>query len=408
MLLNQHGSPATHLGYCTNIHAGEQWSDLFLQLRQYVPAVKKRVCPQSEFGLGLRASMQSITTLKQPRELEAFKEWLTDEGVYIYTVNGFPYGTFHGSAVKADVYKPDWSTQHRLDYTCAIADVLAQLAPPDNFASISSVPCTFRDWATPAKLDAIIRNLLACVTHCIDIKRKTDITIAVALEPEPACYLETIDDVLQFFKEMLYASGTIKQLASLSNTSEADAEKALHDHLGICYDICHAAVEFEDPLGAIKRMQNAGIQICKLQLSSALRLPSVNTLALDALKQFNEPVYLHQVVEKHHETLTRFHDLPLALQANKQREDKEKPDEKDCDREWRVHFHVPIFLSELDYFSTTQHDLERVLKAHACAPIAPHLEVETYTWDVLPEAYRNLPLDEAIARELTWVSEQLE
>lgn len=396
------GTRTSHLGYCTNIHAGEQWDELFPLLQQHVPLVKKRVSADKSFGLGLRASMASISALQQPESLAIFKQWLSDEDGYVFTINGFPYGAFHGTQVKADVYRPDWSSEHRLNYTCAIADVLAQLDPPDNFGSISTVPGTFREWANPDTRSAIIHNLLNCVAHCMKVQQDTGVTIAVALEPEPACMLETVDDVISFFQDALYTQSAISLLASLSSSSESNAQQAIHTHLGVCYDICHAAVEFEDPLTGIQRMQSAGIPIIKLQLSSALRLPVVNAQTLGALQSFDEPVYLHQVVERHQNKLTRFHDLPVALQAHEL-----CTSTNTTEKEWRVHFHVPVFLSTLEHFGTTQNDLSRVLEAHAQSPIAPHLEVETYTWDVLPESYRNVPVDQAIAREIDWVVNSL-
>lgn len=388
----------SHLGYCTNIHPGEQWDELFPLLQQHVPRVKKLTSPDNRFGLGLRASMASISELQKPARLAEFKQWLSDEGCYVFTINGFPYGKFHGSQVKADVYKPDWSTDDRLAYTCAIADVLAKLDPPDHFGSISTVPGTFRDWATPECRSAIVHNLMRCVAHCMQLQKQTGVTIAVALEPEPACMLETVDDVVEFFQTELYSQKTIDTLARISGADASDALKAIRTHLGICYDICHAAVEFEDPLEGINRMKAAGIPVIKLQLSSALRLPQVNNSTLAALKSFDEPVYLHQVVESQSGKLTRYHDLPIAIKAH------EVDSLSDAmKKEWRVHFHVPVFLSNLEHFGTTQFALSQVLEAHAHTLLAPHLEVETYTWDVLPQHYRNVPVGAAIARELDWV-----
>lgn len=399
MRINRHtNETACHLSYCTNIHAGEQWDDLFPLLKQYVPAVKLKVSPEHPFGIGLRASRSSIDSLTRPSVLASFKQWLADEDLYVYTVNGFPYGNFHGTQVKADVYRPDWSHSERLEYTCAIANVLSQLAPPNNFASISTVPGTFKQWATEEVHSKIINNLLACVAHCITLARNTGVTVSVALEPEPACLLETVDDVVSFFMNHLYSQTSIDQVSTMAKCSSGEAEIALRTHIGVCYDICHAAVEFEDPLLGIKKMQDAGIPIIKLQLSSALKVEHIDELSLSALQNFDEPVYLHQVVEKKDQRLIRFNDLPIAIQAHHM--DKHNASQS---KEWRVHFHVPVFLSSLDAFSTTQSDLARVLHSHALKPIAPHLELETYTWDVLPEQYRNTSVDDAIAREINWV-----
>ena len=115
------------------------------------------------------------------------------------------------------------------------------------------------------------------------------------------------------------------------------------------------------------------------------------------LAPFDEPVYLHQAIERRGDELIRYLDLPEALEALDQA----------IGNEWRVHFHVPIFLAELEHFSTTQDFLKDILALHRDQPISPHLEVETYTWDVLPERYRGVEVSAAIARELDWVWEQL-
>jgi hypothetical protein len=108
-------------------------------------------------------------------------------------------------------------------------------------------------------------------------------------------------------------------------------------------------------------------------------------------------VYLHQVVQKSSGALRRFVDLPQAL-----------ADAAAAGGEWRVHFHVPVFLEEMQHFGTTQAFLAEILRLHRAAPISRHLEVETYTWDVLPASYRNVSLSSAIARELNWVKAQLQ
>src|SRR5690606_34774151 len=96
--------------------------------------------------------------------------------------------------------------------------------------------------------------------------------------------------------------------------------------------------------------------------------------------------------------LTRYLDLPQALEALAENHGAE----------WRGPFPVPIFLEKLRDFSTTQNLLPDIPALHPREPISSHLEVETYTWDVLPEHYRQVEVASAIARELAWVVEQLE
>jgi hypothetical protein len=232
----------------------------------------------------------------------------------------------------------------------------------------------------------------------VGIRERTGRTIALALEPEPCCFLETIDETVRFFEQHLFAAAAVRQLVGLTGLAPSDAEAALRRHLGVCYDVCHAAVEFEDPAGSLETLRAAGIEVPKLQLSAALRVAEVGPESADQLRPFDEPVYLHQVVERRGDRLTRHLDLPDALATVAE----------SAGAEWRVHFHVPIFLAELKDFSTTQAFLREILALHRRRPISRHLEVETYTWDVLPERYRQVDVASAIARELGWVTEQLE
>ena len=144
-------------------------------------------------------------------------------------------------------------------------------------------------------------------------------------------------------------------------------------------------------------MNAAGIAIPKVQLSAALRIPEVTADVNETLAGFAEPVYLHQVIERRSNDLVRHLDLPEALETL----------DEAIGHEWRIHFHVPIFLDELQHFSTTQDFLKEILALHRKQSISSHLEVETYTWDVLPERYRGVEVSTAIARELDWVREEL-
>ena len=311
-------------------------------------------------------------------------------------MNGFPYGAFHGRKVKEDAYRPDWSEPQRLTYTNQLADLLAALLPNNHTGSISTVPGTFKPWAK-GREDAIAAQLIAHVAHLIGIEERTGKTIVLALEPEPCCLLETIEETVTFFQERLFSKSAVDQLIALTGRSPEAAASALCKHLGVCYDVCHAAVEFEDPLASIERLRAVGITVAKLQLSSALRIAMVEPQIIDHLRPFDEPIYLHQVVEARNGQLRRYLDLPEALADV----------ESAVGAEWRVHFHVPIFIEDLQDFTTTQAFLRDILDLHRREPISEHLEVETYTWDVLPEQYRGISVSRAIARELSWVLEQL-
>ena len=391
----------SYLTYCTNIHAAEEWSDVITKLKLFLPKIKKDVSIDKKFGLGLRLAASAAKDLTKEENFYEFQDFLKETNSYVFTINGFPYGNFHGKPVKEGAYKPDWSDDLRLSYTNLLADHLSKLLPDEIEGSISTVPGTYKPWSQGndgnEKINKIIINILKHIAHLIIIKRSTGKEITLSLEPEPYCFLETISETISFFQNKLFSKESIDFLSKLIDLNAFNTEKALRFHLGICYDVCHAAVEFEDPKKSIVDIQNAGIRITKLQLSSAIKIANVNKDTYENLKSLDEPVYMHQVVEKTGTVLKRFPDLSDAF----------KQIENSFGSEWRIHFHVPIFLKKMDKFDTTQDFLKDILKIHKQSPISQHLEVETYTWDVLPTNYKNTPVNKAIARELNWVIGEL-
>jgi sugar phosphate isomerase/epimerase len=391
-----HPDDLGHLTYCTNIHAGETWADVFERLKLYLPEVKAEISPDAPFGVGLRLANAASETLAEPGMMEAFKSFLADGGYYVFTLNGFPYGTFHGSRVKEGAYLPDWSEDTRLSYTNRLADQLAELQPDGMDGSLSTVPGTFKPWAE-GRVEAITNNLIAHVAHLVALRERTGKTVNLAIEPEPYCFLETIEETVDYFQNHLFSDAALATLTKQTGQSRGDAADSLRRHIGLCYDVCHAAVEFEDPRESVAALRRAGIGIGKVQLSSALRVTEIGPSSREQLEPFSEPVYLHQTVQSKDGAVTRFVDLPEALAQIDEAHGSE----------WRIHFHVPIFLEHMRDFSTTQSFLREILAMHRENPISKHLEVETYTWDVLPEQYRGLPVGKAIAREMNWVKGQL-
>jgi sugar phosphate isomerase/epimerase len=389
-----------HLTYCTNIHAGETWDEVRESLTAHIPQIKAQVSPDRPFGIGLRLSAVAAEALSAPSALGAFRDFLAAHDCYVFTINAFPYGPFHGRRVKEDVYQPDWLTPERLAYTNRAAEVLAALLPDQMVGSVSTVPGTFKAvaQARPDAARAIADNMARHVAHLCALKQRTGREIVLALEPEPCCFLETVEETLAFFRDHLHAAASADRLARETGRSRADAEAALRRHLGVCYDICHGAVEFEQPDAAFAKFAAAGIRVGKLQLSSALRLPEVGAETEKRLSAFDDGVYLHQVVQHRNGSLTRFVDLAPAFAALR---------EGKAGGEWRVHCHVPIFLETAGAFGSTQPTLKAALGVTRSAFVAPHLEVETYTWDVLPASLRQSSRADAIAREMRWVLEEL-
>lgn len=396
-------APDCHLSYCTNIHAGESWHEVDRALRRCLPAVKAAVSPNGAMGAGLRLSALAARQLTEiPGQLQAFKDWLRQQDLYVYTINGFPYGAFHGETVKEKVYQPDWSLPERLEYSRQLACILSALLPERQHGSISTVPVGFKpDFRNPQRLDAAVDNLLRFAAFLYELQHDSGPLIQLALEPEPGCYLETTGDTLAFFRERLFDGGAIARLASyLRPELKSNASLSLiKRHLGVCLDTCHAAVMFESPRAMNRTLLDAGIPVHKIQLTAALNIARLTPAIRERLTGFADDVYLHQTCIRTDGASpggNRFYpDLKPAL------------DQAEDNAELRSHFHVPVFAERMGELGTTQHELSEFLAEYRRAPDCPHLEVETYTFDLLPAELKCGSVIDNISRELNWVKEQL-
>ena len=399
MELTRSGDMLGHLTYCSNIHPGESWADVRGNLERHVPSIRDALAHDGKFGLGLRLSAAAAHELARPDALAALRAFLKRERCYVFTLNGFPYGPFHGTRVKEEVYLPDWQDPERLRYTDELADVLAALLPSGIQGSISTVPGAFGARVTDARsVDRMVHHLLEHVAHLARIERDGGASIVLALEPEPCCFLETVAESIAFFADHLHAPHAVNWLAETLGLDTDVAEATLRKHLTLCLDLCHAAIEFEDVDECFDALEAADITIGKLQISAGLKLENVTPDSAEGLlRPFVDEVYLHQVVERCGGELTRYTDLPKALASLARAEGGGHA------REWRVHFHVPVFLDDLGEFSSTQSFIRDALARHRRNPVTEHLEVETYTWDVLPARYREDDVEVAVARELKWV-----
>ena len=394
------GGSLGHLTYSTLVHPGDTWEEMWHSLTTYVPAVKTRVCPNKPFGVSLRISGQSAGRLtadaKERARLAAF---LAGNDMYLYTVNAFPHGQFKGKRVKEQVYEPDWRTDERALYTMQVADILAEIAPAGIAPSIQSPPCGFKPRVTgPDVVDAYTRQVLRVVAHLVRLEEHTGRTVTLALEPEPFCFMEVTSETVDYFTHHLYADTSAEALAKDTGRSVAAAHAALRRHLGVVYDVCHQAVEFEDITASLASLVGAGIPIFKLQEAAALRVPVVTQHLVDALTPFADTGYLTQTIEHRDGRLTRYLNLEDAFAAWK----------KDPGpREWRTHFHVPVFLDDLGMFKTTRSAIEEALRFHKATPVSRQLEIETYTWDVLPAHLKTGDITDYVVREIEWVRGQL-
>jgi sugar phosphate isomerase/epimerase len=390
---------AFHLTYCTNIHAADGWDAVFANLRHYAPPLKARYSPAAPFGIGLRLSAREARELLDGERLLEFRAFLDREGLYVAIINGFPYGPFHGTPVKANVYAPDWRDPARVDYTLDLIRILAALLPARIDGGVSTAPLSYKPWMAEQGLEswtAITQNIVRVAETLARLREQTGAVIHLDIEPEPDCSLENAEESIAFFERWLLPVGA-PALASVLGISREAAQGVLLDHVRLCFDCCHFAVEYEDPAAALDRFRAAGIKIGRVQLSSALRVPigkdpAKASAAMRSLEQFADATYLHQVVERRAEILCHYPDLDEALRSAHGANSEE----------WRIHFHVPLFAGEYEAFSSTQDYVARVLELARTSRFTTHLEIETYTWDVLPAGLK-VDLAESIAREYDWV-----
>ena len=380
---------AVHLAYCTNIHRGQNWPETLESLQKYTLAVRKRVCPQRPFAIGLRLGNQAATELAQKETLREFQRWLERNNCYVFTVNGFPYGRFHGAPVKEKVYLPDWTSPERLAYTNLLFDLLAELLPHGMEGSVSTLPGSFKEFIkTDEHAKAVRDNLWRCVGHVSSLSERTGKILHLGLEPEPLCLLENSAETISFFGEL---------------RDEHKNDPRLDQFLGVNYDCCHFAVEYEEPQTALAAFHAAGIKISKIHLSSALKTPATSE-ALAALKKFADDVYLHQVIERgSNGELNFFRDLPEALAKSPKlkTQNSKLP-------EWRIHFHVPLQAPAVPPFANTNDHLLGALDWLAKNPKrCSHLEMETYTWEVLPPELKSRTVVEQLAAEYDWTLGEL-
>jgi hypothetical protein len=303
------------------------------------------------------------------------------------------------------VHTPDWLTEDRVAYTNRLFSILDSLLPEGMDGGVSTNPISYRRWfQTPEQFQAAKKsgteNMLRVVENLIQIHNNTGKILHLDVEPEPDGILETGDEFIHWFENDLLKTG-IPLISKKLNISSEEAEELIRQHLRLCYDVCHFAIGYEPHQKIIQQLLQRKIKIGRIQISAALKA-WMDTKNKNEIKkifaQFNEPVYLHQVVaKKNDEKIIRYADLPEAL-ADQQ---------DDSVKEWRAHFHVPVFLKNFGLLTSTQDEIIEVLTMQKNNPFTQHLEVETYTWEVLPQDLK-LPVQESICRELKWVQQVLD
>jgi hypothetical protein len=376
-------------GYCTNVHAGADLEETKANLQRYAFAVKQTVSPQAPMGIGLwlsAAAARSLLAENKEDRIPEIRDWLGLAGLVPFTLNGFPFGNFHQKIVKHDVYLPTWWDPARSAYTDDLITILHDVLPPGMEGSISTLPIS---WGNPLPSEVELAGAAAALRGLAErlaqLEKNTGRLITLCLEPEPGCVLQRSSDAVWFFESYLFGD---------------DDEADIRRHIRVCHDICHAAVMFEDQVEVLKRYQAAGIQVGKIQVSSAVRMDLANIASKDRpaavkqLSEFDEPRYLHQTMVQAapKDPPKFFEDLPQALNAYRGNEAGD----------WRVHFHVPIYLQRFGRLEAMESAILECLRYSQAQSLTHHYEVETYAWGVLPSELQQPDLASGIAEELEW------
>ena len=390
-----------HLSYCSNIHPGENWEKTYQSLKEHLPKIKTQFAANTDLGVGLRLSNKASEELGLSNNLRDFKTWLSENGLYVFTMNGFPYGNFHGERVKDKVHAPDWTTTERLDYTLRLFEQLQFLLPEGMEGGVSTSPISYKYWHEGAlevqkAFEKGAENMAEVALKLFKIENDTGKYLHLDVEPEPDGLLENTEEVLKFY-DLFLVPAAISTFAK-EGISENKAEELLKRYITICYDVCHFSLAFEEPEKTFQSLKKEGVRVGKIQISAALKVIWQKDRAEElwkALNEFDEPTYLHQVTELQNGTVKTYSDLPKVLQS------------QEPFKELRAHFHVPIFLERFGLLHSTQDHIVKTLDFLKSNPLlTKHLEVETYTWGVLPESLK-IPIGDSIIRELEWVKTKL-
>ncbi|MEX8034388.1 metabolite traffic protein EboE [Microbacterium sp. 20-116] len=367
------------LSYCTNVHPAEDLDGIVRQLDEHAGPIR-RAAGLDRLGVGLWMPVGVASALSgDPGARAVLADALERNALELRTVNAFPYRGFHDDVVKLAVYRPDWTTRERRDYTLDCARALAALLPEGAEGSISTLPLGWRAGWDAAADRAADENLTRLVEDLAALESETGRTVRVAIEPEPGCILDDVADVVAW-------------LGARPHLTDGG-------HLGLCLDTCHLAVSFADPAAAVADVAAAGIRIVKVQASVALEVPDpADPRTIEALRPFAEERYVHQVREAG--GTRRADDLPEVLDA---------AEPWPTDRPWRVHVHIPLHARPAEPLRATTEVLLAAIDAVLEAPGGgdAHLDVETYTWSVLPRELQPETLVSGIAAELRWAHTHL-
>ena len=395
------------LGYCSNLHAGESVRAIRAGLEEFTLPLKQRLGVTGAFGVGLYLPAPAARHLASEEGSEDLAEWIAfcgGEGIDPFTFNAFPYGDFQQDGLKEAVYEPLWSEIERGQYTFCVAQVAQALqaglpfSDPRSHISISTHPGAHVSQVDgTAGLHACSRGLAAAVLSLVQTQREDAPPVVLSVEAEPWAIAGDSLALAEYLVVVAVRAAAL--LRDQGQVASNEAERLVAQHLGTCLDACHSAVEFETVEAALRLAASQG-PLGKLQYSSALRLrqPAAHAPGQAALLGLDEARFLHQVngrPKRVGQALLRAEDLP-ALRTALQ-DPAQAPAWQACD-EWRCHFHVPVDMPHFEGLETTRDYADKILLGLLAAPETwrtqeLHVEIETYTWSVLPGVQEGSVLD---------------
>ena len=374
-VLEYNGKPV-RLSYCANVAPVTSIQTLEASFEAIWSPVRRNLGMRPPMGVGLWLPAPVMAELAADVErVYALRRKMADCGLFTVTLNAFPFDHFHAERVKEAVYKPAWFKTERLRYTLDAARVMSALLPDNhNVGTISTLPLAWWPHFEAAGGEALMAgaNLFDLAAQLAELEAQTGKCIRVLLEPEPGCVLDRTDDAVSYLLDL--GAGH-----SLSERFDR--------HLGVCFDCCHQAVMGEDLPASLRLLFDSGVRVGKIHLSAAVEG------VLETLQPFVEPRYLHQ------SRLADGSGPMLDLEAALGRDDW-------AGKQVRTHFHVPVHMAELaGGVRTTAALLPAVLDEVLRWPEVPDLEIETYTWSVMPGA--EVPLVDGIGAEMRHVLDLL-
>ncbi len=394
------GNGLGHLTYSTLVHPADNWEQLYHSLTTYLPKVKARIAGNKAFGVCIRLSASSAETLaNSPAERAKLKKFLDDNDMYIYTANAFVYGHFKGDKVKEQVYEPDWRGEERTQYTINVANVLADVCPAGIAPSIQSAPLGFKPRVTGDDVIASYTDhVLRVVAHLIALEVKDRPHRAAGARAGAVLLSRNHrrDDRL-FPRSPLFRRRGRKARQACA-CADLRGERSAAPPCRHRLRHLPSGGRIREYLGVLQKLIDGGVPIFKFQEAAALHIPEVTQDVVNTLKRYAKTIYLTQTIQKMDGKLTKFLNVDDAIAAF---------EKEPGPREWRTHIHVPVFLDDLGQFRTTRFAIEDGLRFHKQKPLSRHLEVETYTWDVLPDNLKKGDIVDNVCRELEWVRGQL-